>query len=262
MSDEAEIQVSEVENSEVTSEAQTADAVAHSGKDDSDSLREQLEEANKRADEAEKKVSGADKQAKQERLKRHAAEEAREEAKSQAAKTGEKVDLEAVANLAVEKVNRQLDADKESDKITQANQKQASLDESFDAGMKKAVTDKRLSQEDLDGAFDKVGRALGSNPSGLNIANFLKGRPDAVAVLALLAKEESFMKDASTMSENEAALVIGRLENSFQSNQTTIAPNPSSNLSGSSVVQKDPDDMTHAEYKKYLQDNNNGSVFI
>ena len=46
MSDEAEIQVSEVENSEVTSEAQTADAVAHSGKDDSDSLREQLEEAN------------------------------------------------------------------------------------------------------------------------------------------------------------------------------------------------------------------------
>ena len=70
------------------------------------------------------------------------------------------------------------------------------------------------------------------------------------------------MKDASTMSENEAALVIGRLENSFQSNQTTIAPNPSSDLSGSSVVQKDPDDMTHAEYKKYLQDNNNGSVFI
>ena len=160
------------------------------------------------------------------------------------------------------KLNRHKESDKENDKIAQANEKEARLDESFEEEKKKAVADQRLSQEDLDGAFDKVGKALGANPAGKSIANFLKGRPDAVAVLALLAKEESFIKDAPSMSETEAALVIGRLENSFQSNQTTIAPNPSSDLSGSSVVQKDPDDMTHAEYKKYLQDKNGGSVFI
>lgn len=243
----------------VDDDAVTADAEAHnSSEDDIDSLRKQLEAANKRADEAEKGKSGADKHAKQERLKRHTAEEAIKVAES----TGEKFDINDVVAKAVNAVEDKQQSQKESDAITQANNERIRLDEKFNDGLKKAVTDKRVTQEDIDTAFHKVGMALSANPVGRKIGDLLKGRPDSVAVLSLLAREDSFLDKAGSISLEDAALVIGGLEKTFQSNKTTLAPNPSSDISGSSVVQKDTDDMTPSEYKKHLRAQNSGSVFI
>ena len=239
---------------EVTADAETLDSSA----DDESSLREQLDAALKKAEEAEKGKLGADKQAKQERLKRHTAEEAIKAAQA----TGAKIDVDEIVAKASERVEAKIQSQAESDAITQANNDRIRLDEQFNAGMKRAVTDKRVTQEDLDSAFNKVGGSLAANPNGVKIAEFLKGRPDSVAVLTLLAREDSFLDKAASISVEEAALVIGGLEKTFQSNSTTLAPSPTSDVVGSSTVSKDPDDMNPAEYKKYIQDNNNGSVFI